>query len=363
MHEHLDEFRLINMNGRIYDPVLGRFLSPDNYIQAPGNPQNYNRYSYTLNNPLKYTDPDGEFVIAAVIIGAAISGTVGYIGGRNAGLRGWDLFGYTFANAMIGGVSGGIGASVGAGVSASLSFGGFAGGFIAGAAGGAAGGFVAGTYTTALNNTTFGTNNNIFLGGLKGAGFGALPGGLIGGTVAGIDAVRSDASFWNGKYVGEVGGGGKWSAEFLDEEIPAGAKPTKTGEIATTESNPDYGKYGWTRNGGTKAHGGVDYVGEVGDDVYSMYGGKVTRMWNSRAYGPNATRISTTLNGKYYNVDYGHLSESVLSLNQSVSAGDLVGYMGRMGNIAGTSFPTHVHIAVWRPLPGNVMGFVQPWWK
>jgi murein DD-endopeptidase MepM/ murein hydrolase activator NlpD len=52
-----------------------------------------------------------------------------------------------------------------------------------------------------------------------------------------------------------------------------------------------------------------------------------------------------------------------LSLNQSVSAGDLVGYMGRMGNIAGTSFPTHVHIAVWRPLPGNVMGFVQPWWK
>ena len=58
-HEHLDEIGLVNMNGRLYDPDLGRFLSPDNYIQSPYNPQNYNRYSYCLNNPLKYTDPSG----------------------------------------------------------------------------------------------------------------------------------------------------------------------------------------------------------------------------------------------------------------------------------------------------------------
>lgn len=59
-HEHLDLLGLIDMNGRLYDPNLGRFLSPDPYVQAPSNPQNYNRYSYCLNNPLKYTDPDGE---------------------------------------------------------------------------------------------------------------------------------------------------------------------------------------------------------------------------------------------------------------------------------------------------------------
>ena len=59
-HEHLPEFDLINMNGRMYDPVLGRMLSPDNYVQNPFNTQNYNRYSYCLNNPLKYTDPTGE---------------------------------------------------------------------------------------------------------------------------------------------------------------------------------------------------------------------------------------------------------------------------------------------------------------
>jgi len=59
-HEHLDDFGTINMNGRIYDPRLGRFLSPDPYVQAPYNSQNYNRYSYCLNNPLKYTDPSGK---------------------------------------------------------------------------------------------------------------------------------------------------------------------------------------------------------------------------------------------------------------------------------------------------------------
>jgi RHS repeat-associated protein len=55
----LDEFGLINMNGRVYDPSVGRFLSPDNEVQAPDNSQSYNRYAYCMNNPLKYTDPTG----------------------------------------------------------------------------------------------------------------------------------------------------------------------------------------------------------------------------------------------------------------------------------------------------------------
>ena len=54
-HEHLDWFGLINMNARLYDPSLGRFLSPDPHVQAPDFSQNFNRYSYCLNNPLKYT--------------------------------------------------------------------------------------------------------------------------------------------------------------------------------------------------------------------------------------------------------------------------------------------------------------------
>jgi len=60
-HEYLEEVALIHMNGRVYDPIVGRFLSPDAMAQAPLNPQNLNRYSYVLNNPLSYTDPSGLF--------------------------------------------------------------------------------------------------------------------------------------------------------------------------------------------------------------------------------------------------------------------------------------------------------------
>ena len=56
-HEHLYAFGLINMNGRIYDPQMSSFLSVDAYVQSPDNSQNFNRYAYCLNNPLKYTDP------------------------------------------------------------------------------------------------------------------------------------------------------------------------------------------------------------------------------------------------------------------------------------------------------------------
>ncbi|WP_245600510.1 RHS repeat domain-containing protein [Flavobacterium daejeonense] len=59
-HEHLQSVGLIHMNGRLYDAKLHRFLQPDNYVQDPGNTQNYNRYGYVLNNPLKYIDPSGE---------------------------------------------------------------------------------------------------------------------------------------------------------------------------------------------------------------------------------------------------------------------------------------------------------------
>jgi RHS repeat-associated protein len=62
MHEHLPEFKLINMNGRVYDPLTAQFFSPDPYLQAPGDWLNYNRYSYAFGNPFKYIDPSGEFL-------------------------------------------------------------------------------------------------------------------------------------------------------------------------------------------------------------------------------------------------------------------------------------------------------------
>ena len=58
-HEHLNNLGVIHMNGRVYDPVLGRFLSPDPVVQAPHDTQGFNRYAYVRNNPLRYTDPSG----------------------------------------------------------------------------------------------------------------------------------------------------------------------------------------------------------------------------------------------------------------------------------------------------------------
>jgi len=60
-HEHIDEVGLIHMNGRVYDPKAGRFLSADLHVQDGKSSQSYNRYSYVMNNPMKYTDPSGFF--------------------------------------------------------------------------------------------------------------------------------------------------------------------------------------------------------------------------------------------------------------------------------------------------------------
>ena len=48
------------MNGRMYDPLLSSFLSPDNYMHDPTSQQGFNRYAYCMYNPLKYVDPSGE---------------------------------------------------------------------------------------------------------------------------------------------------------------------------------------------------------------------------------------------------------------------------------------------------------------
>ncbi|MFL0810700.1 MAG: FG-GAP-like repeat-containing protein [Agarilytica sp.] len=71
-HEHLDGVGLIHMNGRVYDPELGRFLTPDPFVQAPNNTQSYNRYTYVFNNPLSFVDPSGynaENLEVQIVIG------------------------------------------------------------------------------------------------------------------------------------------------------------------------------------------------------------------------------------------------------------------------------------------------------
>ena len=94
-HEHIDAFDLVHMGGRIYDPITGRFIQADPFVQEAKNSQNLNRYTYVLNNPMGYTDPSGYFFkqlnralgpiapfIGAIVMFAAPPGSSLFIGGN-----------------------------------------------------------------------------------------------------------------------------------------------------------------------------------------------------------------------------------------------------------------------------------------
>ena len=116
------------MGGRIYAPNSGRFLQADPFVQAPGNSQSPNRYSYVFNNPMAYTDPTGYWgakeqaglrTVAAIVIacvtgyyaGAAISaGGAGAVGNAAAisfagGFAAGAVQSGTLRGAAIGGIS------------------------------------------------------------------------------------------------------------------------------------------------------------------------------------------------------------------------------------------------------------------
>ncbi|MDL2257411.1 hypothetical protein LJC06_04320, partial [Bacteroidales bacterium OttesenSCG-928-I14] len=202
MHEHLDQFGLINMNGRVYDPRLGMFLSPDPYVQAPGNWLNYNRYSYCLNNPLRYTDPDGEsfVLIAAIIVGAYLGGS-SVNGTFNPGK--WDYNNWqTYAGIAVGGVAGYAGAAVGAGIAAASVAGG-ASSIGAGVAGGLMGGVMSGGINgagmTAINGGNFHDIMSNMTKGMVIGGFGGALSGGVGSAIGDFSGVAGNA-FKNGMY-------------------------------------------------------------------------------------------------------------------------------------------------------------------
>ena len=74
--DYSGDFGLMDYNARFYSPTLGRFTQPDTIVPEPGSSQAWNRYSYTLNNPVKYNDPSGHVlnILAGAGIGAAIGG-------------------------------------------------------------------------------------------------------------------------------------------------------------------------------------------------------------------------------------------------------------------------------------------------
>ncbi|MDZ7743804.1 MAG: RHS repeat-associated core domain-containing protein [Bacteroidota bacterium] len=99
-HEHLDKFAFINMNGRVYDPVVGYFSSPDPLIRIPENTLGFNPYTYGKHNPLSYIDPSGYLETEIADIGAGpIIDYVIYLANSNMIEGGTTVFAGAFAAA------------------------------------------------------------------------------------------------------------------------------------------------------------------------------------------------------------------------------------------------------------------------
>ena len=177
------------MNARLYDPMLHRFLAPDNYVQDPYSTQNFNRYGYVLNNPLRYSDPSGE--IAWWII-PAIAGVINWAThGAEFSWKGLGYFTVGFASGMAGNY---LGTAMAGTFSAGTT--GFYFGAAVGAAGGFGGGFVSGFGNALLGGQNFG---KAFGTGLLYGTFGAVSGAVIGGIASGINAVKHGRDFWSGE--------------------------------------------------------------------------------------------------------------------------------------------------------------------
>ncbi|MDD6209890.1 MAG: HYD1 signature containing ADP-ribosyltransferase family protein [Bacteroidales bacterium] len=201
-HEHLSAFGLINMNARVYDPVLARFLGIDPVVQFPDFTQNYNGYAYGLNNPLSYIDPEGESVLLACLIAggvaAGLGGLQGYQVAKAKGATGWKMFGYILGGGLIGAgsavasvftagaVTGLVGGALGSGA---------LGGAVSGAASGAVGGFLSGTGMGFLGGAKVG---EAFKMGAIGMGLGAAGGAVIGGVAQGVSSIKGGGDFWKG---------------------------------------------------------------------------------------------------------------------------------------------------------------------
>ncbi|WP_454990342.1 polymorphic toxin type 23 domain-containing protein [Capnocytophaga sputigena] len=188
-HEHLQTVGLINMNARLYDPVLHRFLQPDNYVQDPFNTQNFNRYGYCLNNPLLYTDQNGElFLLDDLIVGVA-GFAFGYVyHGITTGDWGWNAVG-----------AGGLGA--GTALLSYYTMGGFslaAGGSLSGGLSFAGNYMLSSTFNSFMPSFNIPISNNFSFSASLGLGFGSGTLGL---------GLNTSLNYTNGDFSASLGWG------------------------------------------------------------------------------------------------------------------------------------------------------------
>jgi len=283
---------LINMNGRLYDPKLHRFLQPDNLVQEPFNTQNYNKYAYVLNNPFKYTDPSGEEAItfgAVVIIGAVIAATTYTLTALLADVpfNVGGLLKATFIGAASSAVTFGIGSAAGtitnfyvrAAVS-SVMHGAFQGSmtaisggkFWSGFAAGALSSIAASAFGSGFNHEGLDANGEMInvtkvwngAGSLADSGIGLIAFGTVSG---GAGAAITDGNFWQGAVTGLFVSGLNHAMHQID---PPAKKVPNLKEANKFYSKNKNSKAIYTVDASTVDLNFVDTKGWVIDDVYMV---------------------------------------------------------------------------------------------
>jgi RHS repeat-associated protein len=288
-----------DFHARQYDAALGRWfgVDPQNQFASP--------YLTMGNNPVMMVDPDGEFVVEAMIIGAVVN-TV--IQGATGNIKNFG----DFALAMgVGAVSGGAGFGAGQAVAGAVGTIGFAGGALTGAAGGFVGGFVGGAGNAWAGGASFGNGLGA---GLTSGGYGALTGGVIGGLSGGIHSVKHGGNFWSGKGATfantlspgapervEVGDGLEYSNEYAKKFSDNNFGKIKgLNELHADNTLHEASKYkvdgDYFVSGSTKANAVTTYLGT----------GKASNVYFAKAAFSSAKQLYITMGHEYLHVGFYH---------------------------------------------------------
>ncbi len=242
-----NEARVGEANGRVYDPLTAQFFSPDPTTTDAGNWLDYNKYSYCLNNPFRYTDPSGYTWWA----------------------ENWKPIATTASSILVGGVVSIV--TLGAGTPVVLS----------GMMAGAAGGFASGTVGTALYGGSFSQSMSV---GIKGA----VVGSFVGGLTAGIgEQFGGLGSVWNelgraGAHAVVQGGFSAINGGNFWQGAAAGFVSSFAGSFSQ-----GFGIHGWGMVGISAASGGIGVAiagGKAEDILFGMLQGAMVGTLNHLAH-------------------------------------------------------------------------------
>lgn len=369
-HEHYDLFSLIDMNGRVYDPVLGRFLSPDPFVQDLSDLQALNRYSYVKNNPLSYTDPSGynwfsrhwkklkklvKHVIKPLIVTAVAIVTAEATGGLS-------LFGSSLLGSVVSGAATGFATNA----TSTLLNGGSLGNALSAGVKGAVGsvkslvvggvkGYILGSLNAGLTNAV-GDLAELPLHGNAFANASLLQqAGHLGIKIAGHGLVQGAMNVLNGK---------KFSQGFA-AGAAAGAADPFISSISSLKGDNNYS----TRVNISAAIGGTASVLAGGSFENGANSGAFVRMYNGDAHDFDVDKAVKELNTKALPRSTGNCASYVRSaleaggIDTSIRPAQAQGYDSFLTNQGFTSVDTDNYqkgdIAVFQGFEGHSAGHIQ----